>query len=237
MERSPTVRTLERDVIVNMAMSFVGGFVDAAGYIALWGLFTAHVTGNFVLIGAELISTSTGVLAKSLALPVFVLAVTLARLISRAWQRRGRSPLSVLFGLEALCLVGFLVFGLAFGPLASPDSAPAILSGMSAVAAMGLQNGIGRVALAHLPATTVMTVNVAQSVIDAVDLLVGMKAAEAKPAKERLMRMAPAILAFALGAFAGAFGVAHFSFACAAVPALILVVLATALRRKPTPVV
>lgn len=229
------MRTLKRDIITNMAMSFVGGFVDAAGFITLWGLFAAHVTGNFILIGAELISTSSGVLAKALALPVFVLAVALARLISLALQRHGRSPLGVLFVIEAVFLGGFAGFGLAFAPISSPDSLPAVLAGMCAVAAMGVQNGIGRVSLAHLPATTVMTVNVAQSVIDAVDLVCRVKSSDAKQAKERLMRMAPAILAFALGAFASAYGVAHFSFAAAAVPILILLGLAVELRNRPKP--
>jgi uncharacterized membrane protein YoaK (UPF0700 family) len=29
-------------------LSFNGGYVDTAGYLALQGLFSAHVTGNFV---------------------------------------------------------------------------------------------------------------------------------------------------------------------------------------------
>jgi uncharacterized membrane protein YoaK (UPF0700 family) len=29
-------------------LRFNGGYVDTSGYIALQGLFTAHVTGNFV---------------------------------------------------------------------------------------------------------------------------------------------------------------------------------------------
>jgi uncharacterized membrane protein YoaK (UPF0700 family) len=31
-----------------------GGYVDTAGFLALQGLFTAHVTGNFVTLGASL---------------------------------------------------------------------------------------------------------------------------------------------------------------------------------------
>src|SRR5689334_8131754 len=36
-------------------LSFNGGFVDTAGFIGLQGLFTAHVTGNFVTLGASLV--------------------------------------------------------------------------------------------------------------------------------------------------------------------------------------
>ena len=54
-------------------LSFVAGYVDTVGFIALFGLFTAHVTGNFVLIGASFVAgTDGGVIAKLLALPVFL---------------------------------------------------------------------------------------------------------------------------------------------------------------------
>ena len=33
-------------------LSFNGGYVDTIGCLSLQGLFTAHVTGNFVTIGA-----------------------------------------------------------------------------------------------------------------------------------------------------------------------------------------
>jgi uncharacterized membrane protein YoaK (UPF0700 family) len=36
-------------------LSFNGGFVDTAGFMGLQGLFTAHVTGNFVTLGAALV--------------------------------------------------------------------------------------------------------------------------------------------------------------------------------------
>ena len=49
-------------------LSFNGGYVDAAGFLALQGLFTAHVTGNFVTLGATLAFGTTGAVAKLLAL-------------------------------------------------------------------------------------------------------------------------------------------------------------------------
>ena len=63
-------------------LSFNGGYVDTAGYIALQGLFTAHVTGNFVTIGSALVFGSSGVIAKLLALPVFCAITIITRLAS-----------------------------------------------------------------------------------------------------------------------------------------------------------
>ena len=36
-------------------LSVNGGFVDTAGFLGLQGLFTAHVTGNFVTLAATLL--------------------------------------------------------------------------------------------------------------------------------------------------------------------------------------
>jgi len=47
-------------------LSVNGGYVDAAGYLALHGLFTTHVTGNFVTLGAAwVLGTSTLWLGES----------------------------------------------------------------------------------------------------------------------------------------------------------------------------
>ncbi|MFP3571083.1 DUF1275 family protein, partial [Paraburkholderia sp. SIMBA_030] len=64
-------------------LSFTGGYVDTAGFLALGGLFTAHVTGNFVTLGAALISGTSGIIAKLLALPVFCLTIFLPRYVTR----------------------------------------------------------------------------------------------------------------------------------------------------------
>ncbi|MBY0260424.1 DUF1275 family protein [Methylobacterium sp.] len=227
--RAETRRAFDRDFYAGTGLAFVAGFVDAAAFIALAGLFTAHVTGNFVMIGAELVSTSSGVVAKLLALPAFVLAVAGARLLALGLERRGRAPLPWLLALEVLLLAGFGLAGFALTPLGSPDGVAAVSVGMLGVAAMGVQNAIGRLGLPHLAATTVMTINVTQAVIDLVDWARGAVAPDG-PARLRMRRMLPAVLAFALGALAGAFGVAAWSFGCVALPIAVLCGLTVLLR-------
>lgn len=218
----PSAAVLERDVLTGVSMAFVGGFVDAAGFMALAGLFTSHVTGNFVLIGDQLAAGTGGVVAKLAALPIFVLAVGGARLVALATERRKIATMRPLLLLEASLLSAFLLAGMVLSPLRFPDSIEAIFVGMFAVAAMGVQNAIGRLAIAHLATTTVMTVNVAQATIDALDFLLATTADQGNPARARLWRMVPAIGSFTVGALAGAFGFALFAFACVAVPIVVL---------------
>jgi uncharacterized membrane protein YoaK (UPF0700 family) len=73
-------------------LSCNGGFVDTAGYLAFQGLFTAHVTGNFVTFGASLVQGASGAVAKLLALPVFCLVIVLPPtrwLADSRYQRTG----------------------------------------------------------------------------------------------------------------------------------------------------
>ena len=68
-----------------VVLGFIGGYVDTLGFVALFGLFTAHVTGNFVLIGSELARPSgNSVLIKFLAFGAFVAAIAVLLLVAAA---------------------------------------------------------------------------------------------------------------------------------------------------------
>src|SRR5689334_7188728 len=88
-------------------LSFNGGFVDTAGFLGLQGLFTSHVTGNFVTLGAALVFGTHGVIAKLIALPEFALVVALARLMGAALRRNGIDDLRSLLVVLVLFIVAF----------------------------------------------------------------------------------------------------------------------------------
>jgi uncharacterized membrane protein YoaK (UPF0700 family) len=199
-------------------LAFTAGFVDTAGFIALFGLFTAHVTGNFVLIGAGIADSHEGILGKLLALPVFVLAVAATRLFILAREARGRNSVPGLIIAQALFLVLFLLAGIAATPIDHGDQPVAILAGMLGVTAMAIQNTGSRTVFASLSPTTVMTGNVTQVVIDLVDLAA--QKTSRQQARGRLAKMLPAVVAFAVGAIAGALGYKLFSFWCLLAPIL-----------------
>ena len=91
--------------------------------------------------------------------------------------------------------------------------------------AMAIQNAASRLTFPSLAPTTVMTGNVNQMVIDLVDLASGRGTAEARG---RLVKMLPAVAAFAVGALAGALGYVAVGFLCLVAPiaatALVLMV-------------
>jgi uncharacterized membrane protein YoaK (UPF0700 family) len=206
-------------------LSFVAAFVDTCGFIGLFQLFTAHVTGNFVLMGAALVNRSGDVLAKLLAFPVFILAVALTVLAADALQRAGRSRVAPLLWIEAALLATAVALPLLVGPPQQADDVRALAIGMTMVLAMGLQNALMRLDLAALPPTTVMTGNVTQVTIDLIALWRD-DSATRQIARERLRRMAGPIAAFVLGAAGGAGGYAVLGLTSLLLPAAICALLA-----------
>lgn len=180
-------------------LSFNGGFVDTAGFLGLQGLFTAHVTGNFVTLGATLVTGSHGIVGKLLALPEFVLLVALARLAGTAMRIREWPVLRVLLGAKVVLLLAFFALAVGFGPFPDADSPAALATGFAGIAAMALQNAAQRVHFASLPPTTLMTGSTTQATIDAIDLIAGTDPAQAAAVRTRLGRLAETILCFAAG--------------------------------------
>jgi len=180
-------------------LSLSAGYVDTAGFLALQGLFTAHVTGNFVTLGAALAFGSSGVLAKLLALPVFCIVVVLTRLFEYALEQRGLPVFRSLLTAEFCLLVLGGLLAISFGPFHDGDGWRAIVTGMVLVSAMAIQNAAHRVHLASAPPSTLMTGTTTQIMIDVADLMHGGPADKTAAARGRLVRMSANVAAFALG--------------------------------------
>jgi uncharacterized membrane protein YoaK (UPF0700 family) len=184
-------------------LSFNGGYVDTVGYLSLQGLFTAHVTGNFVTIGAALVFGTAGVVAKLLALPVFCLVIIATRLVS--FNLPARWPaLETMLTLKLLLLLVAAVFAITMGPFANGDSTPAIIFGMTLVSAMAIQNAAQRIHLGAAPPTTLMTGTTTQIMIDIADMIRGVPQGARDAVRSRLRHMFVAVTSFAAGAAAGA---------------------------------
>ena len=197
-------------------LSFNGGFVDTAGFIGLQGLFTAHVTGNFVTLGAALVFGTKGVIAKLIALPEFMAVIAIAHLAGPVLTARGLPTLRIMLIAKVLFLIAFFVLAVTLGPFPDSDAPPALMTGFCGIAAMALQNGIQRVHLTHLPPTTLMTGNTTQVMLDAVDLMMGR--GDQAAMRARFRRMSVSIIGFAGGCAVAAVLYAFVGFWCLCVP-------------------
>jgi len=179
--------------------SLTAGYADTSGFLALKGLFTSHVTGNFVTLGSALVFGNSGALAKTLALPMFCLAVLASRLLALRLRAAGRPVLRSLLRLQVLLLIVAAGLAARWGPFPDPDAGPALVVGMTLVAAMAMQNAAYRAHLAHTPPSTIMTGTTTQIMLDLADVLHGLRPELAAATRVRLQRLTLSVGVFATG--------------------------------------
>jgi len=182
-----------------VVLSVTGGYTDTAGFLALQGLFTAHVTGNFVTFAAAWVLGSSGLVAKLLALPVFCLVVIAVRILGSRLRTQHRPVVRRLPGLKVILLLIAALLAARLGPFSNSDTWPAVLTGMTLVAAMAIQNALHRVHLGAAPPSTLMTGTTTQIMLDLTDLMGGASPKLRSSLKVRLGRMSASVAAFATG--------------------------------------
>jgi len=208
-------------------LSVIAGMVDVIGFLSL-GLFTAHVTGNLVVIAAQLVRGGPPRLAPILAVPVFMTAVTAAWLIAKASDRRGPALLRPLLLVQFLLLAGVLILSVVGGPASNRHGLIAGVTAMIAVSAMGCQFGLLRLALTGAPSTAVMTGNLTNSVLALLDTLSRTQRLTAG-ANERVKRPVEVLVGFFAGCVAGATAVSFLGDWAWALP-VVMAAAAVALR-------
>jgi uncharacterized membrane protein YoaK (UPF0700 family) len=210
-------------------LSGIAGFVDAAGFLALFGLLPAHMTGDLVWAGAAVADRAdVGWLVRIAMVALFIASVMVAAVASRIVRRRGQSPLTSLLTLMTLALGVFWAAGDWLGPLMTgPDGTATLFISGAAVFAMGIQNALMREALGTLCPTTVMTGNLTQVTMDVVELAFASLDSPArrperrrKEALARLSRFGLPIASFTIGAAAGACATNAVGFASLGIPTL-----------------
>jgi uncharacterized membrane protein YoaK (UPF0700 family) len=210
-------------------LSGIAGYVDAAGFLTLFGLLPAHMTGDIVWAGAAAVDRANmGWLVRLSMVLMFVGSVAVAATAARVIRRRGQSPLASLLALMTIALGVFWASGAMLGPLISgPDGIATLFVSASGVFAMGIQNAIMREALGTLTPTTVMTGNLTQVTMDVVELVFASFDVAArrphrrrKEALARLSRFGLPVASFTTAALAGAFATTSFGFSSLAVPTI-----------------
>ncbi len=208
-------------------LSVVAGMADVIGYLSL-GLFTAHVTGNLVVIAALLVRGRPTTIAQVLAAPVFAAAVAAVWRIAKALERRGPALARPLLVVQFLLLTGVLVLSVIYNPAAYPHGLMAMVVAMIAVSAMACQFALMRLAVAGAPSTGVMTGNLTDTVLSLLDRLSpGRPLTEG--AGERLNKSLKVVAGFFAGCLGGAVAVSLLG-EWAWLPAVVLAGAAVVLR-------
>lgn len=181
-------------------LSFNAGFVDTASFLALHGLFAAHVTGNFVTLGAALVSDNqSGAWAKLAALPMFCITVLLSKWIDQRFINIKKSSYTFFLKLMFLFFCIAAVLSYFNMPFAKQDTVVSFIVGMLLVAAMAIQNALHRLHWVKESPTTVMTGSTTQLMLDLGEWLSGPSTDKKTQIKQRLASILPTMISFAIG--------------------------------------
>jgi uncharacterized membrane protein YoaK (UPF0700 family) len=153
-------------------LAWVGGGVDAIGYLALAHLFTAHMSGNTVALGASLGQGEGGeVLRRGAAIVLFAVGIAVGTAVGEVRRERGRRhPTVAVFVVEMVLLAAFATVG-APGVLGGDMPAPDDWRFYGLVAlptvAMGLQSATLR-RIGHLQVRTTYISGVLTNLMEAI---------------------------------------------------------------------
>jgi uncharacterized membrane protein YoaK (UPF0700 family) len=202
-------------------LSITAGAVDVIGFLALGGLFAAHITGNLAIVAAHYATGRFGQVGPILAVPVFIVVLGVVVPLFGGIESKGGSRRALLV-LHAALLSICLAFGLSFGPFSNSDNPMAVLVGMLAVAAMATQNAIAKLALVKSPSTAAMTSNTTQLIIDLATLARGGEVSDDLGKLRQRARLTFLCLAgFVVGCVAGAVLELRFGIGALALPVIL----------------
>ena len=183
-------------------LSVIAGMVDVIGYLSL-KLFTAHVTGNIVIIAAQLVYGGPPKMDQILAVPVFIVAVAGVWICAQVLHKRGPALPKRLLLIQFLLLSCVLVVAVVSHPDANPSGLMADVTAMIAVSAMASQYSLLQLTMPGAPSTAVMTGNLTKTVLAFLET-----ASEQQPlmadAREHLRKAIQVVVGFFVGCLIGA---------------------------------
>jgi uncharacterized membrane protein YoaK (UPF0700 family) len=203
-------------------LSTTAGTVDVIGFLALGGLFTAHISGNLCVLAAHYVTGRFSKVGPLLSVPVFIAVLGVVTLALGRGQKASNGSRRALLVLHLALLAASLGLGVTFGPFTDADRPLAVLVGMLAVAAMAIQNALVKLALHDAPATAVMTTNLAVLTMDLATLARGRADPDERARARRRVRMTlPRVVGFVGGCAAGAALEAFFNLWALALPVVL----------------
>ncbi|MEO7001603.1 MAG: YoaK family protein [Ktedonobacterales bacterium] len=242
-----------RQAWLGVVVAWVAGFVDAVGFLTLYGLFTANMSGNSVRLGLAVgVPNWATALFRFTPILGFVIGVALGSAVLEVAARRHMRPqVAVILGLESLLLAAYAVCRSIWPPgtLWRPADGAFYLFAALLTLAMGLQNTTLRRVGNRIIHTTFVTGMLTEVTIESVKLLFwfgdhlcGRGAHRLKRALvvtrrqasfNRLLALVSIWACYVLGAAAGTIGTLRWGSVALAAPIVVLLAIATADIIKP----
>ena len=201
---------------MTLLLTLVAGYCDTVTFVSANELFSAHVTGNFIVFAYDVVhGVTTDSWARLLSFPVFVAAVAVARWVTRRQKNR-----YTLLLIESILLIisGVIIV---LSRYAGRDLAEWVA--MSVVFAMGLQNAFSRLYPKETFApTTVMTGNVTQLTLDISDVWLSRN--PTNPPASTIPNQLLTVGSFLAGCLTGGIAASQFGLATVALPGLLLLI-------------
>ena len=217
-------------VFITILLALTAGYCDTVTFVSANELFSAHVTGNFIVFAYDLIKHADAVSwLKLLSFPVFIIAVIIGGII--ASRATTASNILLIEGV-ILTLTGIIYLALLPAGLIIHHWNNFLLA-MCVVFAMGLQNAFGKIYPKETYGpTTMMTGNVTQAALD-IGKMLNNKAGDLL-AKASFYRESITIVSFLAGCVFGGFLGKGVGLIAVSIPGAVMIVYATTIR-KPDP--
>ena len=193
---TPSIDSSRSVKLLPFVLAFVAGSVDVISFLGLDGLFTAHITGNLVVLAAHILARGEATLALVISVPLFVIMLAATRVLAAGLDRSGFPSLSVLLFVQFALLCAFLGICIAAGSGVSASAPSMILAGMLGVSAMAVQNALVRISLVGAPSTAVLTTNITLLTTDIGEIILGQDPGLIAKARQRARRTWPAVAGF-----------------------------------------
>ena len=209
-------------VYMTVLLAITAGYCDTVTFVSANNLFSAHVTGNFIVFAYDIMKhADTDSWLKLLTLPVFIAAVISGGSIAA----RSSGPRALLMIEGVILTVSGIIWIILF--LAGADSGKwvGLSVAMCIVFSMGLQNAFGKIySKETYGPTTMMTGNVTQAALDMGKLL--KKGVPDLVTKEGLRHQAITISGFLMGCLLGAVLGKIFGLAAVLLPGVAIIIYA-----------
>lgn len=205
---------------LTVLLSAIAGYCDTVTFVAADNIFSAHVTGNFIVFAYQIINgNDVNARLRLLTFPIFILSIVAAGWIAKKAKNR-KYELLYWEGI-ILTVTGITTYILKVGELLTEEMT--FVLAMFFVFAMGFQNAFGKIYSSEtFGPTTMMTGNVTQLSLELGNFYKSFF--KEYSIGNKFLKQLITVTGFLAGCLIGAVAAKYISLGAAIFPGLILVV-------------